>query len=77
MKYGCLTRQHSAALLPLHTPNDDFFLSQMNNVDASITQVVYSYQRGNKISATYWVSVKKNGDAFATGKTVSADPDTR
>ncbi|XP_036756847.1 vomeromodulin-like [Manis pentadactyla] len=42
---------------------------KMNNVDASITQVVYSYQRGNKISATYWVSVKKNGDAFATGKT--------
>ncbi|KAK2504438.1 hypothetical protein MC885_016588, partial [Smutsia gigantea] len=40
-----------------------------NNLDASITRVAYSFQQGNKISATYWVSVKKDGYPFATGQT--------
>ncbi|XP_022349874.1 vomeromodulin-like [Enhydra lutris kenyoni] len=41
----------------------------MNNLAASITKIVYSFQSGNQIQATYWVTVEKDGDSFATGKT--------
>ncbi|XP_044118118.1 vomeromodulin-like [Neovison vison] len=42
---------------------------KMNNLAASITKIVYSFQSGNQIQATYWVTVEKDGESFATGKT--------
>ncbi|XP_045836528.1 vomeromodulin-like [Meles meles] len=42
---------------------------KMNNLAASITKIVYSFQSGNQIQATYWVAVEKDGESFATGKT--------
>lgn len=48
-------------------------LQQMNNLAASISKIVYSFQSGNQIQATYWVTVEKDGESFATGKTVSTE----
>uniref|UniRef100_H0X3D6 Lipid-binding serum glycoprotein N-terminal domain-containing protein n=1 Tax=Otolemur garnettii TaxID=30611 RepID=H0X3D6_OTOGA len=42
---------------------------QKGNVDGSITKVSYSLQPGNKIQATYWVNIRKDGESFATGQT--------
>lgn len=46
-------------------------LQQMNNLTASITKIAYFFQSGNKIQATYWVTVEKDGESVANGKTVS------
>ena len=48
-------------------------LQQMNNLAATITNVVYNHQPGNKIHVTYWVALKKDGRNFAIGETVSAE----
>ncbi|XP_020933456.1 vomeromodulin-like isoform X1 [Sus scrofa] len=41
----------------------------MNNLAATITNVVYNHQPGNKIHVTYWVALKKDGRNFAIGET--------
>ncbi|XP_035561596.2 vomeromodulin-like [Canis lupus dingo] len=43
--------------------------AKMNNLTASITKIAYFFQSGNKIQATYWVTVEKDGESVANGKT--------
>ncbi|KAM8919881.1 vomeromodulin-like [Lycaon pictus] len=43
--------------------------AKMNNLTASITKIAYFFQSGNKIQATYWVTVGKDGESVANGKT--------
>ncbi|CAI9154539.1 unnamed protein product [Rangifer tarandus platyrhynchus] len=42
---------------------------KINNLDAAITKVVYTHLPNNKINATYWVTVARNGEKIATGQT--------
>nr|XP_055200435.1 vomeromodulin-like [Nyctereutes procyonoides] len=43
--------------------------AKMNNLTASITKIAYFFQSGNKIQVTYWVTVEKDGESVANGKT--------
>ncbi|XP_008582359.1 PREDICTED: vomeromodulin-like [Galeopterus variegatus] len=40
-----------------------------NNLDVSVSRIAYAYQPGNKVQATYWVSIRKDGKCVATGQT--------
>lgn len=42
---------------------------KINNLDAAITKVAYNHLPNNKINATYWVTVARNGEKIATGQT--------
>ncbi|KAB0346810.1 hypothetical protein FD754_011667 [Muntiacus muntjak] len=42
---------------------------KINNLDAVITKVAYNHLPNNKINATYWVTVARNGEKIATGQT--------
>jgi hypothetical protein len=48
-----------------------------NNLDAVITKVTYTFQDDNTIQTIYWVKITKDGEIFATGKTVSAEKQVR
>ncbi|XP_073931357.1 vomeromodulin-like [Castor canadensis] len=43
---------------------------QANNLDAVITKVTYTFQDDNTIQTIYWVKITKDGEIFATGKTI-------
>ena len=45
----------------------------MNNLGAKITKIVYNHLSRDKIHATCWVDMEKDGEKFATGHTVSAE----
>lgn len=44
----------------------------MSNLGAKITKIAYNHLSRNKIHATYWVDMEKDGEKFATGQAVSA-----
>lgn len=48
----------------------------MNDLEANVTKAAYAFQKGNFLRAFYGVDIKKNGESFATGKTVSAEKRT-
>lgn len=48
-------------------------LPQINNLEAAITKIVYYHLPNNKISATYWVNLERDGENIATEQTVSAE----
>uniref|UniRef100_A0A8C5KTT1 Vomeromodulin-like n=1 Tax=Jaculus jaculus TaxID=51337 RepID=A0A8C5KTT1_JACJA len=43
----------------------------MDNLSANITKVSYAYQKDKPLRATYKVVIQKDGQSFATGKTVT------
>lgn len=45
----------------------------MNNLDIQFARIVYSSLPDNKVQNTYWVNVTKDGESFATGKTVRSE----
>ena len=46
---------------------------QMNDLEAQITYIAFASQENNTLRVLYKVDIKKDGEEFATGESVSAE----
>ncbi|XP_071463536.1 vomeromodulin-like [Marmota flaviventris] len=42
---------------------------KVNNLEASITKITYTFQPDSTIQASYWTDIRKDEESYATGKT--------
>ncbi|CAO2578192.1 Bpifb9 [Lemmus lemmus] len=61
-----VAKQSSVKVSVLHQP-------QMNDLEANITKIAYTFQKDKLLRVFYEVKITKDGKDFATGKTVSAE----